>query len=442
MSHGVVYTTNIAARDAALPEIRRRIRGADYVCFADPECVWRHTRSDWEVRYAWPVDDCPVRAARYHKCCPHRVLPGYDWWIWVDCNTVLGSSLRLFQEADMTLVQHQARHTLQIEFEVCRRRYRAAPGLLAQQYADYAARLPLDVVIPQTGVCGRRNVGWVCDVNDAWWAEIERYTPRDQLSIQAALRAVTDAPHMLAQLPETAVSFSYAKNVHTEAAYCGYQHRLGSTPLDVIRHQAATRAWYSGVHGSQLPEYRFTADYTEAFQRKLRALRATGFVPQAMLEIGVYEGRGAVAAKTIMPELRSWVGCDPWCGRAPSEHRTRAEWNLRQLSLRTGLDIRIFDREAAGACDELKRADARFDLVYIDGAHTADAVIQDSQNAWALVRPGGVIVWDDIPWTPSPQSSEQPVRRGLETFLASRGLDITQANFDGWQCHLTRLADT
>jgi predicted O-methyltransferase YrrM len=35
------------------------------------------------------------------------------------------------------------------------------------------------------------------------------------------------------------------------------------------------------------------------------------------------------------------------------------------------------------------------DLVFVDGAHTAEYVTVDSHTALRLVRPGGVIVWDD-----------------------------------------------
>ena len=35
------------------------------------------------------------------------------------------------------------------------------------------------------------------------------------------------------------------------------------------------------------------------------------------------------------------------------------------------------------------------DLVFVDGAHTADYVEIDTRTALRLVRPGGTIVWDD-----------------------------------------------
>ncbi len=49
-------------------------------------------------------------------------------------------------------------------------------------------------------------------------------------------------------------------------------------------------------------------------------------------------------------------------------------------------DTRSFDYSfLAGTCD----------FVFVDGGHMRDVVESDSRNALELVRPGGVIVWDD-----------------------------------------------
>lgn len=40
------------------------------------------------------------------------------------------------------------------------------------------------------------------------------------------------------------------------------------------------------------------------------------------------------------------------------------------------------------------------DLVLIDGDHTYEFVKADTANAFAVLRPGGVIVWDDYRWSP------------------------------------------
>lgn len=41
-----------------------------------------------------------------------------------------------------------------------------------------------------------------------------------------------------------------------------------------------------------------------------------------------------------------------------------------------------------------------FDFIYIDGSHKACDVLSDSVLAWPLLRPEGVLIWDDYEWTP------------------------------------------
>ena len=44
---------------------------------------------------------------------------------------------------------------------------------------------------------------------------------------------------------------------------------------------------------------------------------------------------------------------------------------------------------------------ASMDLVFIDSDHTYNFVKSDSDNAFEMLRPGGVILWDDYRWQPA-----------------------------------------
>lgn len=48
---------------------------------------------------------------------------------------------------------------------------------------------------------------------------------------------------------------------------------------------------------------------------------------------------------------------------------------------------------------------ATFDVIYIDGSHTADDVLLDATLCWDLLKPGGLMIFDDYAW---------PGRRGAE----------------------------
>lgn len=58
-----------------------------------------------------------------------------------------------------------------------------------------------------------------------------------------------------------------------------------------------------------------------------------------------------------------------------------------------------------------------FDFAYIDGSHTAKSVLSDSVFVWRLVKPGGVVVWDDYLWELWNDKLRQP-KLGVDAFLA------------------------
>ena len=39
-----------------------------------------------------------------------------------------------------------------------------------------------------------------------------------------------------------------------------------------------------------------------------------------------------------------------------------------------------------------------FDVVYVDGSHTADDVLADAILSWGLLKTGGIVIFDDYLW--------------------------------------------
>lgn len=70
----------------------------------------------------------------------------------------------------------------------------------------------------------------------------------------------------------------------------------------------------------------------------------------------------------------------------------------------------------------------RFDMVFIDGDHSAQGVISDTLNAVKILKPGGVIFWHDF--------MSLPIAVGLFTLQISkvqigRGMGISYGSFAG-----------
>jgi SAM-dependent methyltransferase len=61
--------------------------------------------------------------------------------------------------------------------------------------------------------------------------------------------------------------------------------------------------------------------------------------------------------------------------------------------------------------------ETRFDFIYIDGDHTSHQVGKDAENAWKLLKPGGIMAFDDYRWGEDlkPELTPKPA---IDRFLA------------------------
>jgi predicted O-methyltransferase YrrM len=115
--------------------------------------------------------------------------------------------------------------------------------------------------------------------------------------------------------------------------------------------------------------------------------------PQVMIEFGCNEGITAKRILDNVPTLQRYIGID-----VPSDHVPTLECQLSEVPDYAGshvLDDERFYLMVASSQnltgDELELCDA----VFIDGDHSAAAVMHESHIARALLRPGGIIVWHD-----------------------------------------------
>jgi predicted O-methyltransferase YrrM len=83
--------------------------------------------------------------------------------------------------------------------------------------------------------------------------------------------------------------------------------------------------------------------------------------------------------------------------------------------------------------------DRRFDVVYLDRSHRAADVYADACLAWSMIRPGGVLLFDDYTWLGTPDEMDRP-KIGIGAFLQSaagsfreldRGLQVLIENTAG-----------
>lgn len=136
----------------------------------------------------------------------------------------------------------------------------------------------------------------------------------------------------------------------------------------------------------------------------------------SIVEIGVYGGKSlipmALAARSC--GAAAVIGVEPWSAAvAISEPTNEAndEWwaKLDFAAVKTrffanavrydvAAAITIMEMDSAAAFGILQPKGRQFDLVHIDGAHSPERALADARSWSTLVKPGGVLVFDDIGW--------------------------------------------
>ena len=159
--------------------------------------------------------------------------------------------------------------------------------------------------------------------------------------------------------------------------------------------------------------YSFSTDYVsvhvENWEKLLEEYRGRPNV--RMLEIGSFEGRSAVwLLENILTHPTSSIVC---------------------VDLFTDVLIHPrFDHNVriSGAADRITKLKGpseevlsglpldHFDIVYIDGSHEAIHVLMDGMLSWFLLKPGGVMVFDDYLWDTEKPARNRP-QMAIDLFL-------------------------
>jgi hypothetical protein len=149
-----------------------------------------HTMSTppiWEAQLIEPEWD-NRRTARHFKACPHRYIDA-DVWIWVDGNVRLLAPPEVIVEQylggdDLAIFRHPDRACLFAEAQFCAQHGKDKPAVLQAQTDRYKREgMPRNWGLPETRVVIRRNTPQMRELGEAWWAEMERHSVRDQVSI-------------------------------------------------------------------------------------------------------------------------------------------------------------------------------------------------------------------------------------------------------------------
>jgi hypothetical protein len=201
MNVRVVYTA-ITGRHAKLSP-RPRVPDTDFICYSDvPE--EHEGREDWQIRpIEASADFSPRMRAKFHKMFPPR---GYAWNVWIDGAYVLRaddlaqdfvddlisqspSGFGLHRHHERDCIFEEALHS--IALKKCENQ---VPIIEAQMRCYAQAGHPKSWGLWGGGLMCRDNSPGVAEIMDCWWAELVRWSWRDQLSLPFVLRELGRRP--------------------------------------------------------------------------------------------------------------------------------------------------------------------------------------------------------------------------------------------------------
>lgn len=202
-SSACVYTTLIGDYEKLNEQPVALSSRLPFVCLTDDHSLQSKT---WQLRHVKPLFGMDfVRSQRVLKLRPHEYLPTFDRSLYIDNSVVLKiEPERLIDQylgaSGLSLFRHSFRDSVLDEFlEV------AAAGLddhgrVFEQLSHYMIGRPdiLQEVPYWTGIMFRdhRNLK-VQAMLDLWWAHVQRYSRRDQLSINFAFSQAGLQPDVL-----------------------------------------------------------------------------------------------------------------------------------------------------------------------------------------------------------------------------------------------------
>ena len=135
--------------------------------------------------------------------------------------------------------------------------------------------------------------------------------------------------------------------------------------------------------------------------------------PNTVIEVGSFEGASAIwILENLLHHEESRLFClDTFAGSI--EHSSKEidglEQRFRNNITRSGRASQVAvlkDRSFSGLVTLIARG-IKADFIYIDGSHQAADVLADAILSWELLRPGGLMIFDDYLW---PVFQDQPLK--------------------------------
>jgi predicted O-methyltransferase YrrM len=166
--------------------------------------------------------------------------------------------------------------------------------------------------------------------------------------------------------------------------------------------------------------YEFTKDYITPYigQWTAHLGQFKGKPDVHFLEVGTFEG---CTTLWMLDNILTGAGCSITCidiFESPA-YEARFDHNVAV----SGHAAKV--TKLSGRSQELlpSLSGRKFDAIYIDGGHTAAEVYTDASLCWPLLKPGGVVSFDDYEWRMYRPPENRP-QQGIDKFLAEHADEL------------------
>ena len=152
------------------------------------------------------------------------------------------------------------------------------------------------------------------------------------------------------------------------------------------------------------------------------------------LEIGTFYGANIISVgKTYGSHPESELYCiDPWIDYNDYPQYKNTQENTYNTFLRNidnaGLKDKIKIKRGFSNEQIVKFKDNFFDIIYIDGNHEPDYVLEDAVLSFRKLKEGGIMIFDDWGW-----GGPDMTQKGIEGFLFGYHKKITLLNLNHHQ---------
>ena len=156
------------------------------------------------------------------------------------------------------------------------------------------------------------------------------------------------------------------------------------------------------------------------------------------LQVGAYSGDASLwlyenllrKSDSILVDVDTWEGSDEPAHKALNWDTVE---NLYDARTRIAREQRKIIKVKLTSDYFFKNNREFYDFIYIDGDHTAYGVIKDAVNAFEVLKPGGIIAFDDYDWRGGTGPIDRP-RMAIDAFLEiyKEKIEVIHKQYQCW----------